>query len=678
MYGLPVLYGNKDNAFPDINSAVITERIAQKLFGRKDVLNRRFSMQSTVAGTYQDYTVSAVLKDIPVNSVTGLIGVNYNIFVPTIGSRFYPMGDPAQSWNGAYEIGAIKLRAGVRPEALQKPFQQLLAKYAPDDFKKNLTVVLAPVRDYYLKDNNGAVQKMITTLSLAAAFILLMAMINFVNITIGTSAHRLKEIGLRKVLGGLRKQIILQFLTEACLLSGISAILAAGLYELLRPAFTGILHTVLPPFWHFDSLKIIFIVLLTLLTGLLSGIYPAFVLSSTDLVHAVKGKINAARGGYLLRRGLLVVQFTLAILVFISALNVSRQIRYIFHKDLGYDKEQVLVIDAYPKQWDSVGVMKMQHIRDGLLQLPVVKDATLAFEVPDRKAPITTDLLPVNKDNAPLHIPTIFADEHYAATYGLQVREGTFFSQSGAYIPNQIVLNESAARALGLSPETAIGRQIRIPSTKATVTIAGIVRDFHFASLRQQIEPTVFLHIGDVLSYRYLSLKLKSPDMAKAVDDVRAKWKALVPSAPFEYSFMDDRFQSLYQAELQLQQTADLATILNLVIVMLGIFGVVAFTLAARNKEVAIRKVLGASIRNIITLFGKEYVRPILLANAIAWPLAYLLTDSWLKGYSYRITQNAYPYLFVAGFIFVITLLLVAAQCYRTASSNPVKDLRSE
>lgn len=679
MYGFPVLYGNKDNAFPNLNSAVITETIAQKWFGRKDVLNRTFSMQTTTNGVDQDYTISAVLRDIPYNSVTGLIGTNYNIFVPSIGSRMYQSGDPMQDWAGTYDIATIELQPGIAPNALDRPFRQLLAKYTADIIKKNLTVTLAPVRDYHLKDNNNAIEKMIITLSWIAAFILLMAMINFVNITIGTSSYRLKEIGLRKVLGGVKSQLIAQFITEAWLLSCVSAIISIGLYELLRPLFNGILNTTLEPFWQFNAAKIIFIAGLTVVAGFLAGIYPAFVLSSTTLTRSIKGKTDSPNGGAALRKTLLIIQFTLAITVFICSLNVTRQISYIFNKDLGYNKEQLLVIDAYPKQWDSVGVRKMQDISSEIRRLPAVKDATLSFEVPDRKSMSMTDFLPIQRPAGPaLNIPVIVADENYASTYGLQVREGSFFTKGGAHIPGQIVLNESAARALGLPPGAATGKRIRIPSANTWVTVAGVIKDYHYASLQQQIEPLVFLHIDDNLTYRYLTLKLNTPDIAKAVDDIRTKWKALSPTAPFVFSFMDDRFQSMYKSELQLKSTAGLATALNLVIVFLGIFGVVAFTLARRDKEMAVRKVLGADIRSIILLFTQGYVWPVLIANGIAWPLAYLLTDRWLANYAYRISQDIAPYLLVCLIIAIMTFVLIAAQCFKTATSNPVNSLKAE
>ena len=679
MYGFPVLYGNKNNAFPTLSSIVITESMAQKLFGRKDVINKNIGLQTTVDGSYQEFTVSAVLKDIPYNSVTGLVGTNYNMFVPTVGNRNYQGGDPAVSWQAIYEVSLIELQPGVLPKDLVQPFRQTLAKYENDVIKKNLEVELAPIKEYHLKENNGTVEKMITTLSLIAGFILLMAIINFVNINIGTSSYRLKEIGLRKVFGSARKQLIFQFIIEAWSLTFIAAVISVGLYELLRPLFDGMLNTTLATVWQFNGMEIGFLLLLVATVGFISGIYPAFILSAANVLHSVKGKIDTAKGGLALRKGLLVLQFTLAIIVFISAVNVARQVAYMFHKDLGYHKEQLLVATAVPKQWDSAGVIRMENVKRGLLQLPVVKTATLAFEIPERKPPPTINLLATaTHGSQPMVFPMIVTDEDYAATFGLQVEEGSFFHHGGPPIPGEIVLNESAVTALGLTPGAAVGAKIKMRSNPGELTVAGVIKDYNYSSLQHKIEPLVFMHVNDSKVYRFLTLKLNTPDIAKAVEEIKAKWKELSPNAPLDFFFMDDKLQSLYRSELQLKRAATIATVLNLIIVFLGVFGIVAFTLAKRNKEIAVRKVLGADVGNIIWLFVKDYAGLIGIANLIAWPLAYNITSKWLENYAYRVGQDVVPYLSVCVFIFMTAFALITAQCFKTAQSNPVISLRTE
>ena len=678
MYGFPVLYGNRQHPFTDNNSAVITETMAMKLFGDKNVINKVISILTTQNGQKQDYKVSAVLKDIPYNSVTNLVGDTYSVFVPTEGNRYYAGGDPAQYWNSAYEIGMVELQPGKTPKDLEAPLKQVLAKYTTENIQKNLTVELAPVKDYFIKDHGGAARKMIMILSLAALFILLMAVINFVNINIGTSSYRLKEIGLRKVFGGAKAQLIVQFIAEAIILTIIAAIISLTAYQLLRPLFDQVLNTKLESVFRFSAAAALFLVALVFITGFIAGVYPAFVISSSRVINAVKGKIDSAKGGLFLRKTMLIVQFTLAIVVFICALTVSRQVSYVFSKDIGYNKEQLLVISAFPKQWDSVGVNRMINIKNALLQLPSVKDASLSFEIPDRKPPNSIDMQPVNSDGRTVLITSCGADENYAATFGLKVLSGSCFAQSGGFIPNQIVLNESAVKALGLTVNSAINRQIKVPSFGAILTVAGVIRDFNYSSLQNKVEPLAFFHVKDARAYRYLSLKLSTGNIVETVASIRNKWKEMSPGTPFEYSFMDEKFQSLYRSELQLKKAANISTILNLIIVFLGIFGVVAFTLTKRTKEIAVRKVLGADVRNIIALFIRDYAVLILLANLIAWPLTYIITSKWLQSYAYRVNQNILPYLFVCLFIFITAFSMIAIQCFKAGVANPVKSLRTE
>jgi ABC-type lipoprotein release transport system permease subunit len=239
-------------------------------------------------------------------------------------------------------------------------------------------------------------------------------------------------------------------------------------------------------------------------------------------------------------------------------------------------------------------------------------------------------------------------------------------------------LNESAVKALGLTVNSAINRQIKVPSSGTILTIAGVIKDFNYSSLQDKVEPLAFFHVKDATAYRYLSLKLGTKTIVETVSNVRNKWREMSPGTPFEYSFMDEKFQSLYRSELQLKKAANIATILNLIIVFLGIFGVVAFTLTKRTKEIAVRKVLGANVRNIIALFIRDYAVLILLANMIAWPLTYIITNKWLQSYAYRVNQDIVPYLFVCLFIFITAFSMIAIQCFKAGAANPVKSLRTE
>jgi ABC-type antimicrobial peptide transport system permease subunit len=678
MYGFKLVQGNPQQAFSNNSSAIISRNLAMKLFGTSNAVNKTIAVATTSSGK-QDFLVSAVVETMPYNTVNNVIDKDgYDVFVPFEGNRLFgSTQNYFADWNNIFIISMIELKAGMSPHDLEKPVSQLLARNLPDNLKGLLQVEFINLNDYYLKDHNeGAAQQMITTLLLVAGFIILMAVINFVNINIGTSTYRLKEIGLRKVFGSARKQLVIQYLIESILLTFIATLISLFIYEGMRPFFNQLLNTQIQPVWQFSKTQTGWLVLLATLLGLMAGLYPALALASANIIHAVKGKIDLARGGLILRKTLLVVQFTLAVFIFISALTVSKQVTYFFNKDLGYNKEQLLVITAFPKQWDSAGVLKMEAIRDGLAQSPVVRNASISFEVPDRLPPVTTDLIPEGGDKKPIVVPTIGVDKYYASTFGLTLKEGVFLdNNAGTPQQAEIVLNETAAKTLRL--KSPVGSVISMPNG-FTFKVTGIVADFNFTSFQQQIRPLALIPSRVSRSYRYLTVKLNTAEIGNALNTVKKKWQELAPNAPFEYTFMDDRFQSMFEAEMQLKKATSLATGLNLFIVFMGLFGIVAFTLARRTREIAVRKVLGADVKHIISLFFRDYAPLILIANFIAWPLAYLTTDHWLQHYAYRIQQDLIPYVTVAMIVTIATFLFISAQCYRTAVSNPVKNLRTD
>jgi len=307
-----------------------------------------------------------------------------------------------------------------------------------------------------------------------------------------------------------------------------------------------------------------------------------------------------------------------------------------------------------------------------------VESASLSFEVPKRQPPNAFGFMLATGDSPQTMIHSIGVDQDYAQTFGMTVLAGSCFAQNGGHIPNQVVLNESAVKALGLTPETAVNQKLRSASSGSEVNIAGVVKDYNYSSLQEQIKPLAFFHVQDWLSYRFLSLKLRGANIAETIPLIKQQWEKLVPDAPFEFSFMDDQFAALYQSELQLKRAADVATALNFLIIALGIFGIVSFTLTKRSKEIAVRKVLGAELRHLTLLFVKDYTRLIILANLIAWPITYWVANNWLEGYAYRITQGLGAYLLVCLLVFVLAYGLIVGLCAKANRANPVESLRDE
>ncbi|QDK77931.1 FtsX-like permease family protein [Spirosoma sp. KCTC 42546] len=684
MFGFPMAYGDPKTALRDPNSIVITAAVAQKFFGKIDVLRQQLTVQ-TPAGGKQVFTVTGVLQNQPKNSVTDLVGIKDEVFIPMRNVSYFAPEAGINSWQNQYIPNFLELQPGVTADQLTQPIANVLATYAPPGFKENLEVSLSPLETFYLKGNKGLVEKMVLTLTIIAVFILLMAVVNFVNITIGISATRLREIGVRKALGGLKKQLIGQFLAEALLLTTVATLLALGCHEVFRSTFADLLERPIPSLISWSPVAFVGLMVGVLVVALLAGGYPAFVLSSMPSVESLKGKLTASvQKGIGLRRALIVFQFTVAILVFVGAMVISRQVAYFFSKDLGYQKDQIMTVASVPRDWSKDGVQRMEGIRDQLARIPGVSDVSFSFVVPDGRSSGSGQLFRQGRDSTQATtVDILTTDEHFAQTYGLQLQEGQFFhANGGGYDSTRVVINESAAKALGWSnPTKAIGQLVRLQGGSFTCRVDGVLKDFHFGSLHQTINPLIFFHVRANPIYRYFSFKLSAGSgehLQKTVAAINQEWTRLFPDAPFEYSFMDDTLQKLYQTEKQLQKASRLATTLALIIVLLGVLGLVSLNVTRRTKEIGIRKVLGSSTISIVNLFMKEFVLILLIANVIAWPLAYYLLSDWLAHFAYRTDLAWSPFVLVACILALLTGAVVSAQAIRAALVNPVKSLRSE
>jgi putative ABC transport system permease protein len=683
MYGYKLLYGDPEHAFINSSSAVITENLAMKLFGQKDVLGKTLTFTNTTGKT-QDYKVSAVLATVEPNSVHNfLTPTGYAMFIPFEGNAYYPgtvtgkTGTAEEDWSQIFTVSFIELQPNVKPERLNGPIKALLKLNTTQAINSNLTVRLKPVDAYYLQSNNAIVSRALSILSLVALSILLLAVINFVNIMVGTSSYRIREIGLRKVFGGRRKQLILQYLVESVVLTLFAAFLSVLLYGIFRPVFNDMLNTDLAPVYGFRLTELGALAGLVLIIGLLAGIYPAFILSGSEVISSVKGKLSSVEKGMWLKKSLLVLQFTIATGVLIFSMTLSKQVNYFFNKDLGYDKDQLLVITAFPKQWDSTGVAKMETIRDRMLTSSVVKDASVSFDIPERVSPNQFAVNPEGVRNSQsVTVQAISVDEKYGSTFGLHLLDGTFFrDRTGGFVSGSVVINESAMEAFGW--KTGAGKKINFPGG-GSVQVVGVIKDFHLASMHEEIRPLILFHVKDNRAYRYLTVKLRPGNLAASIEQVRVKWKEISPSAPFDFSFMDDKLQSMYKSEVELKKAAGIASGLMLLIVLLGIFGVLTLALTRRLKEIAVRKVLGAEIYHILGLFIKQYSGLLLIANLIAWPLTYYYSNQWLQQYAYRINQPLGMYLMAGIFVAAIAFILIVLQCLKAATANPVTSLRSE
>lgn len=679
MFGLPLLQGNPNTALVGPDDVVITAKKANKYFGRTNVVGETLTIQS-FSGGKKDFVITGVLKDVPRNSVTGIVGNANEIFFSDKALRFFSRDAGFESWNSPYIVNYVKLKAGVSAADLAQPVKQVLKKYAQADIQQNLEVAFTPLSKYYLQSNNGLARRMIYTLGFVALFILLMAVINFINISIGNSVSRLKEIGVRKVMGGMRKHLVMQFLAESIVLVGFSLLLALAIYEMARPWFSSFLAREILPVTAFPAMFAVMCVAAAAIIGILAGLYPALVLSAQPSVDSLKGKLKTVKEKIFFRHSLVALQFVTAIVVFIGSIVVSKQVSFFFNKNLGYDKEHVITA-AIPRDWTTEGVRHMESMRDEFKRLPQVADATLSFEITDGASAGGFNLYKAAEDSTRgIIASSIMCDERYASTYGLPLAAGRFFhAEGGGEDSLRIVLNEAAVRSLGFaSAGTAIQQSIKIQGDPRTYTVHGVVKDFHFGSMHQPIQPVVFVPVRTYLLHRYLSFRIKPGNAATTVAALQSKWSQLFPDAPFDYKFMDDTLARLYESEIQVKKASEAATLISLIIVLLGVAGIVSLSIAKRTKEVGIRKVLGASVPNIVWLFMKEFSGIMLVANCIACPLAYLLMKNWLSDYAYRININATPFLIVGICLLLLVGILITVQTVKKAIANPVKSLRTE
>jgi len=677
-YGFKLLHGDAKTALNDPFSVVITDNMAIKYFGKTDVVGETLSIEN-FKGDKHDFVVNGVLDKLSKNSVTNVSDQsNSTFFLPAAAAKF--LGRSLDGWNNTVIVGLIELRPGVKPTDLDGPMRSLLKKNAPPQITANLTPYLVPLRSYYLEATNGLVKKMLYTLSFIALFILLMAVINFVNICISRSSQRMKEMGIRKVLGGLRKQLIWQFLTESVLMVFIATVFALGIYGLARPYFAGLLATDINGLFSFPLYFYLLPFTLALVIGLVAGFYPALILSSLKSVDSLKGKLNQVKDNVIFRKALIAFQFATAAVVLISAIVVSKQINLFFSKNLGYDKDYV-VYAQLPRDWSKPGVQKMEGIKYRLAQMPQVNSITLSWEIPDGNNSGSFRAQKMLGDSASaFSSQVLIADNQYALTYGLKLKAGEFFKPQYMQPDSaKVVINEMQSKMLGFAnAKDAIGRQFIAQGSRDPLSICGVVADFQFGSMQGKIQPVTFYNVNQTPFYRFFSIKLRPGNIQSSLEALQKKWAEVMPGAPFEYNFMDDALAKMYKTELQLNQAAYLATGLAIIIVLLGVLGLISLSIQKRTKEIGIRKVLGSSVNHVIMLFMKDFLGTVVIAGVVACPLAYYLMQHWLDNYAYKISLTPLPFILAVLALTIVTAVLISIQTVKAALANPVKSLRSE
>jgi putative ABC transport system permease protein len=683
-FGFPLVEGHAGKAFEHSTSVVITEDLALKLWGETDVVGRALRMETSngevnPAG-FLYFTITAVLANPRANSVFNFFRMKNTVFLPMAAMKYFYDPRMVEDWNNNYMVSFLELQPGVSPQQLQTPMLQLIRANAPEPIKKNLTPRLVPLRHYNLLEEDEKVGKALGILAWIALFILGLAIINFVNLTIGKSTGRLREIGLRKALGGRRSQVISQFMVESVLLTLLAFLLSLSLAQLLLPYFSELVGRPIA-IGQIPFLKILSLCVgLAIGTGLLAGMYPALVLSALPTISSLKGKVTLQGKGQVFKRFLLMSQFGTAAFLLVAALVIHQQLSFLLGQNLGFQAAPVYAVSSLPRNYNPQGVDRMLALKKEFLQIPGVEAVSLAYHVPDGLMPDRVLLKREGQsDETARPLGLMLVDEDYARTFGLKVLQGHFFTQmpGESLPPGRAVITEQVAIDLGLGRDV-LGKKLYFPGSSEPVEVVGVVNDFHLGSLREKRLPLVLLHVKDDPRYRYYAFRLKGANQARVLGQIEQKWAQLFPNSPFVGFHEQEKFESLYATEQQLKKAVTISSLLGLVVVFLGVLGLVLQSLLRRTKEIALRRILGASALHLFHLLNKEFIGLLLVGILLAFPLTYWVMKRWLAEFAYQYPLNGSPFLLSAATVFSLSCLTVLIHALRVIRQNPVEALRYE
>ncbi len=657
MFSFPLIKGDPKTALSDPYSALVTESTARKYFGAEDAVGKVLSF----GGRY-DIQVTGVLKDLPSNS-----HLQFSILMPV--DFLKTLGLDLDDWGHFFIHTYIQLH----PESAPIESSKLLETYEKGTGEKsNILYELLPVKDIRLRSAgawgfgaDGDI-RYVYLFSIIAAFVLFIACVNFMNLSTARSGDRAKEVGMRKVVGAHRKDIIQQFFGESMLLTFIALGLSLIIVRAILPMFNNLTAKDMTLALSTNMWLLLFLVGIALITGLISGIYPALLLSGFKPVVVFKGRSSSSKNIHSLSRKILVVaQFSLSIALIIGTGIIYSQLDYMQQKELGFEKEHVVCMNLTPSLKMRYGVMKEE-----LQRLPGVSHVTTASGRPFAGFSST---IWEGRDGTK-HVDLFFThvDHDFLETFGMTMTAGRFFSKDFSTDRESYVLNEAAVRQMEL--DNPLGEQIEFQEEKGTVI--GIIKDYHFRSLHSKIAP-LLLTLSEK-GQDYMSIKILPGNLRSTLDQVESIWAQFEPDYPFRYNFLNEEFDRMYRTDIRFRNIFGYFAGLAIVISCLGLFGLASFMAEKRTKEIGVRKVLGASVGGIAILLAKEFTKWVVVANAVAWPLAYLTMKEWLAGFAYRTEMGIGIFLISGGLALVVAWITVGYKSVRAALTNPVDCLRYE
>lgn len=664
MFSFPLLKGNPETVFADPYSVVLTEKTAEKYFGQEDPIGKTL----TVNNTYE-VLVTGVMEDVPSNtSLTFELLSPFELLLrESIGE------DNEDNWGFNSFSTYVMVPKAVSSEDLNQKLKGYLKKYQQEDTDE---LAVQPLPHIHLfsrlgHDIHGRGDiKYVWIFTALAVFVLLIAGVNFMNLSTARSANRAKEVGLRKVVGAGRSQLIRQFFGESVLMALFALVAALILLELLLPLFNTLSGKQLTSPWRNNPVLLLGFLGLALATGMVSGSYPALFLSSFQPIRILKGTMRVTGANPSLRKSLVVFQFSLSVFLIIGTIVISRQLSYMRNLDLGFNREHIIHLSIHGELPD-----KYDAIHDRFLQNPDVLHVTASMALPTniQSSPGTPEW--EGKDpEARMEIKADFVDYDYFETFDIALVEGRSFSREHATdMETAFIVNEEAVRRMGLE-KPLVGKRFGFWGIDGQ--IIGVMKDAHFQSLHHKIEPLVFKMFRPWLKRMYV--KIRSDNISGTIQSLEKTWNRMNLDYPFEYRFLDEDFHDLYQSEARLGDIFQSFAALAVFIACLGLFGLASFVAEQRTKEIGIRKVLGSSTVGIIALLNREFFRWILAANLIAWPVSYFVMQQWIQKFAYRSKITIGIFVLSALIGLAVAILTVSVQTLKAARANPVDSLKHE
>ncbi|MET0299350.1 MAG: ABC transporter permease [Flavitalea sp.] len=667
LFSFRLLRGKAENVISDPNNIALSETIAKKYFGSVDAamgkvlrVDKEFDMK-----------VTGVFKDVPSNSHLEFDMVYSNLL--------YRNQEWYQRWRNNNGFVYLQLNEGATEARLEKKFPAFMQKYMGKDMAQmnaKFELSLTPMKDIYFSEasefdgvRHGEMKVIFIFLSIAA-LILLIACINFMNLSTIRAMERSKEVGLRKVMGALRSNLIRQFIGESVMLTVISCLLALLLLQVAMPLYSNLLGYDLRVNWR-SPMIYLFLGGVVIVAGFMAGSYPAFFLSSFSPIAAIKGKLRVGKGGAMFRQGLVIVQFSISVFLIITTIVIVNQMSHVKNMDLGYNQSQTIIVPI-----DNGDIYNNRRsFRDELLADSRFK--SVSFMSGEPGGFYDMHAFDVEGQSASWRSRTLFADEEVVNNLQLKMIAGRNFSRDmKTDSAEAMIINRTAANGLGLTPEQAIGKRVHNTMREdMSRRIVGVVEDFNFLSLKQKMDPLVIMPGDD---HRVALVRFATNDAKGAVEKVKAVYSKMAPVYPLEYSFLDAKFDQLYKNDIRQETVITVFAGLAIFVACLGLFGLASYTTARRIKEIGVRKVLGSSVKGIVVLLSKDLLKPVFIASLLAVPLAWYAMNSWLQNFAYKVPLSWWIFVLAGVITFAVALITIGFKAIGAALANPVKSLRSE